>query len=274
MIVGRRHDRPFGKLRGSDDGSRIERDGRGPCLLAFHGFTGTTSEIRPVVDAVHARGYAVRAPLMPGHGETPHRLQDATLTHWTDAMQRELDDAIAKHQHVVLCGFSLGSLVAMELAARRPKGLLGLVLLGNALTLAPYVSGPLGFWHRRGWKLGDWYFLKLWSADLHDREQREKIAAYDRDPLRAAMEVYRAGLHCKDRLAHIDVPTLVIHGGRDKVCPVANVESVRKRLGAPEIRTKIFPKSAHMVAADIDRAEVSACVASYVEEMEKRFARR
>jgi carboxylesterase len=270
MIVGRTKSGPFGRIRGTDDGSRVDRAGSAPCFVAFHGFTGTTSEIRPVVDAVSARGFAVRAPLLPGHGETPDRLQDATFSHWTSAMQSELDAAIAEHEHVVLCGFSLGSLVAMELAARRPKGLLGLVLLGNALTLAPYVGGPLGFWHRRGWKLGDWYFLKLWSADLADKTQRERISAYDRDPLRAAMEVYRAGLSVRDRLHEIQVPTLVLHGGRDKVCPVANVERVRRGLGAREIRTKVFPKSAHMVAADVDRDEVSACVAAYVEEMAKR----
>ena len=270
MIVGRTRSGSFGRLRGTDDGRRIERDGRSPCFLAFHGFTGTTSEIRPVVEAVAARGFAARAPLLPGHGETPDRLQDATFAHWTDAMQRELDAARDRYGSVVLCGFSLGSLVAMELAARKPEGLRALVLLGNAVTLAPYVGGPLGFWHRRGWKLGDWYFLKLWSADLRDREQRARVAAYDRDPLRAAMEVYRAGLHCRKRLAHIDVPTHILHGARDKVGPVENVEHVRRALGSREIRTKIFPQSAHLVAADLERDEVSACVAAYVEEMEQR----
>jgi carboxylesterase len=158
----------------------------------------------------------------------------------------------------------------MELAARRPAGLLGLVLLGNALTLAPMVSVPLGFWDRRGWKLGDWYFLKLWSADLSDAEQRDKVAAYDRDPLRAAMEVYRAGLRCRERLGDIDVPTLVLHGGRDRVCPETNVELVRRGLGSRDVRTKVFPKSAHLVAADLDRDEVSACVAGWIEELDAR----
>ncbi len=273
MIVGRWHTERWGKLLGTDHPGPITKDGKGPCLVAFHGFTGTTSEIRSVVDAVAARGFAVHAPLMPGHGSTPDRLQDTSFETWTTAMQAELDAARARHERIVLCGFSLGSLVAMELAARKPEGLLGLVLLGNALTLAPYVSGPLGFWHRRGWKMGDWYFLKLWEADLHDRAQRKKIAAYDRDPIRAALEVYRAGLHCRERLRHIDVPTLVIHGGRDKVCPESNVELVRRALGTREIRTKIFPRSAHMVAADVDRHEVSACVSSWVEEISRRDAR-
>ena len=33
----------------------------------------------------------MRAPLLPGHGETPDRLQNATFSEWTDAMQAELD---------------------------------------------------------------------------------------------------------------------------------------------------------------------------------------
>ena len=271
MIVGRAHTDRTGKIVGSDDGKAFVRDGRSPCVVAFHGFTGTTSEIRPMLDVLAERGFAVRAPLLTGHGSHPAKLQDVTFDELVSEMQQELDAALAHHEHVVVAGFSLGSLVAMELAARRPTGLLGLVLLGNALTLSPIMSVPLGLADRAGWKLGDWYFLKLWNADLAEREQRARVSAYDRDPIRAALEVYRAGVRCRQRLAAIDVPALVIHGGRDKVCPASNLELARRGLGSRAVRTKLFPRSAHMVAADVDRAEVAACVASFVEEMEREM---
>jgi carboxylesterase len=268
-LVGRRHTERFGRLRGSDDGGPFARDGKGPCFVAFHGFTGTTSEIRPLLDAVATRGFAVHAPLLPGHGTSPHRLQEQTFDDWTSAMQSELDGVFAKHERVVLCGFSLGSLVAMELAARAPKGLVGLVLLGNALTLNAGLDTALGFAHRKNWKLPDWYFLKLWPADLRDRSQREKVTAYDRDPLRAALEVYRAGVRVKDRLASISVPTLILHGGRDRVCPQTNVERVKSAIGAKDVRSRIFPESAHMLAADLERDDVAREVVAFIEEQAK-----
>ena len=54
MIVGRSHTERRGRLVGTDDGAAIDRPGKEPRFLAFHGFTGTTSEIRPLVDAVSA----------------------------------------------------------------------------------------------------------------------------------------------------------------------------------------------------------------------------
>ena len=267
MIVGRKHTEQYGKIVGTDDGSAFVRDGRAPCVVAFHGFTGTTCEIRPMLDVLVERGFAVHAPLLTGHGSHPGKLQDVTFDELVTEMERELDVAREKHGHVVLAGFSLGSLVAMELAARRPNGLLGLVLLGNALTLVPAVSAALGFVDRRGWKLPDWYLLKLWSADIRDPEQRKRVSAYDRDPLRAALEVYRAGERVRSRLELIECPTLLLHGARDRVCPSSNVALVAAALGTREVRTRIYAKSAHLIAADHDRAEVADTVASFVESL-------
>jgi len=39
MIVGRRHTERTGRLLGSDDGGPFVREGRSPCVIAFHGFT-------------------------------------------------------------------------------------------------------------------------------------------------------------------------------------------------------------------------------------------
>ncbi len=267
MIVGSSHTRQNGKIVGTGDGSPFVRDGRAPCVVAFHGFTGTTAEIRPLLDVLVERGLAVHAPLLTGHGSHPSKLQDVTFDELVEEMATELETARKKHGHVVIAGFSLGSLVAMELAARRPQGLLGLVLLGNALTLTPPVSATLGFVDRRGWKLPDWYLLKLWSADVRDPEQKKKITSYDRDPLRAALEVYRAGVRVRERLGLVECPSLILHGGRDRVCPPSNVERVAEALGTSEVRTRIYARSGHLIAADHDRAEVASTVASFVEAL-------
>jgi carboxylesterase len=264
MIVGRSHTDKHGKLRGTEDGSAFHTEGKAPCIVAFHGFTGTTTEIRPLLDVLVAQGFAVHAPLLTGHGSHPAKLQDVTFDELVAEMQQELDVARERYGQVVIAGFSLGSLVAIELAARRPAGLLGLVLLGNALTLVPPMSAALGFVDRRGWKLPDWYLLKLFSADVRDPEQKTRISSYDRDPLRAAVEVYRAGVRVRERLGAITCPTLILHGGRDRLCPSSNVALAAAGLGTSDVRTRIYARSGHLIAADLDRADVAATVASFV----------
>ncbi len=267
MIVGRRHTDRFGCLVGTDSGAPFLHAGHAPCVVAFHGFTGTTSELKPLLVRLADRGYAVHAPLLPGHGSTPADLQAATFDVWASAMRREVEAARRRHGRVVLCGFSLGSLVAAEIAADRPEGLEGLVLLGNAVTLTAPVRALLGFVDRRSWTFPDWYLLKLWSADVRDPEQRKRIAAYDRDPLRAALEVYRAGRRVEARLPFIRTKTLIVHGKKDRVCPPTNVHLVAERLGTKDVTTKIYPGSAHLVAADVDRDAVAGDVVRFVDDI-------
>lgn len=270
MIVGRRHTERHGKLHGSGDGGVVHRGGSAPCVVGFHGFTGTTWEIRPMLDAVAKRGFAVRAPLLPGHGSSAATLQDLTFDAIASEMAIEMEKARAEHGHFVLAGFSLGSLVAMELAARKPEGLVGLVVLGNAITLNGPTRAALSFVDRRGWKLPDWYLLKPWAADLRDVSQRERIVAYDRDPIRAALEVYRGGVRVRGLLDRIACPTLVLHGGRDLVCPKGNAKLVADALGAHVVKTRIFAESGHMICADHERDDVGREVADFVASVAPR----
>lgn len=269
MIVGLRHTERSGCLVGTDSGAPFLEAGRAPCVLAFHGFTGTTSELRPMLERLSDRGYAVHAPLLPGHGSSPALLQHATFDVWVSAMKRELVAARRRHGRVVLCGFSLGSLVALELAAEDPEGLVGVVLLGNAVRLSAPLRVVLGSIARTSWTLPDWYMLKLWSADIRDRRQRGRIASYDRDPLRAALEVYRAGRRVETRLPYVRSPALILHGGKDRVCPPSNVRLVATRLGTKDVETRIYPESAHLVAADVDREDVADEVIRFVDRIER-----
>jgi esterase/lipase len=67
------------------------------------------------------------------------------------------------------------------------------------------------------------------------------------------------------RLGEIQCPTLILHGARDRVCPKANVALVAAALGTRDVRTRIYAKSAHLIAADHDRVDVADSVASFVE---------
>ncbi|MEO6573484.1 MAG: alpha/beta fold hydrolase, partial [Polyangiaceae bacterium] len=148
MIRGRRHTLENGRVLGGDDLEAVAIEGRSPCLLAFHGFTGTASELRPLIEAVAAKGYAVRVPLLPGHGTSPDALQAIGFEAMCEAMRLELELAARDHESVILCGFSLGSLVAMQLASEGHPKARALIVLGNALTLTAMSSAPLGLLDR------------------------------------------------------------------------------------------------------------------------------
>lgn len=55
--------------------------------LLVHGFTATTAEVRPFARFLHARGFTVAGPLMPGHGTTPYALNHTPWTAWVQAAE-------------------------------------------------------------------------------------------------------------------------------------------------------------------------------------------
>jgi carboxylesterase len=242
-------------------------DGRAPCVVALHGFGGTVAELRPLLDAMARAGYAVDAALLAGHGSRVEELQELGFDAWVDGARARMRAALEKHGRVVLLGFSLGSLVAMQLASEQPEGLAGLVVLGNALTLHPIMRVPLALWHRTGRPLPDVYLLKPLAGDLVDPTAMGSVVTYDRHPVRAALEVYLAGERVRERVGRIECPTLVLHGRRDRVCSWKNAVWLARHVGARDVSVRLFEKSAHVLAWDGERDEVAGEVVRFLGRM-------
>ncbi len=244
------------KMQGAGE-TQIFAQGRSPSVVAFHGFGGTAAELMPLLDRVAGAGYAVDAALLPGHGTSATLLQDTTFDDWVEASRARARAAAATHGRVVLLGFSLGSLIAMQIASERPDWLAGLVVLGNAVTLRLHSSLPLALIARTGWRVPDVYLLKPRAGDLVDPTLMETLVTYDRHPLRASLEVYQAGARVRAGVGQIDRPTLVLHGRRDAVCGWSNALWLADHIGTRDVSVRIFERSAHVLACDAERDEVA-----------------
>lgn len=241
--------------------------GRAPCVVALHGFGGTAAELRPLLDAIGQAGFALDAALLPGHGTRVEELQQATFARWLEAARGRARAALRAHGRVVLVGFSLGSLLAMELASERPEGLAGLVVLGNALTLRFPTGAALALLERLGRPAPDVYLLKPRAGDLVDPAAMGTLVSYDRHPLRAALEVYRAGARVRALVGRIACPTLILHGRRDAVCSWRNAPWLAERIGAEDVSVRVFERSAHVLACDGERDAVAGEVTAFLERL-------
>jgi carboxylesterase len=239
--------------------------GQDLCLVGFHGFTGTAAEIRPLLEAAADAGYSVDAACMDGHGTRPEDLQHKTFDDWLAAARKRVEAAAETYGRVVLLGFSLGSLVAMQIASERPAGLAGLVVLGNALTLTPGSRWPMKLWALSGRPVPDVYLVKPRAGDLVDYACEEQLVTYDRHPLRAAMEVYRAGFRVQGVVGRIDCPTLVLHGRRDGVCSWRNAPWLAEHLGTRDVTVSLYDRSAHVLAWDGERQAVARDLVKFLE---------
>ena len=252
------------RMLGTEDGGSFRAEGRAPCVLAFHGFGGTVSEIGPLVRGIAAAGYAVRAPLLPGHGTHVVELQDGRFAEWSAFARRELEDALREEGSVVLLGFSLGSLIAIRLASERHAGVAGLVAIGNPLALNPMLGVPFAVVEAMNLELPDAYVIKPRPADIVDTAAARELRTYDRHPVRAALEVFRATRLVRHEAPRVRCPTLVLHGAKDRVCGVRGARWLAEHVASKDVTLRIYARSAHVVARDHDKDAVLADTRAFV----------
>jgi carboxylesterase len=248
-----------GRLTGSAAPSEIEVSGSGPRVLALHGFGGTPFEVEAVLDSARALGLGGLAPLLPGHGTHAKSLASTRFPDWATAAERALERV---GPEVILAGFSLGSLLALHLAAKRPEAVKALILLGNATWLtAPFPRWALVLAERL--HLPDFLMPKK-GSDIGDDASRLSHVSYDAHPVHAAIEVRRTGERIRDELGRVRCPTLILHGARDRTCPVSNAWRVAERLGSDDCRVVIFPRSRHVLTRDVERRDVRREIDSFL----------
>ncbi|MCB1941833.1 MAG: alpha/beta hydrolase [Candidatus Accumulibacter sp.] len=111
-----------------------------PPLLLIHGAANDRDCWQKVAGGLSAAGCAVLAPDLPGHGLSagPPLRSIAALADWLAALL----DAAGVEQ-AVLVGHSMGSLVALECAARHPQRVSRLALLGTSAPM-PVAEALLG----------------------------------------------------------------------------------------------------------------------------------
>lgn len=170
-----------------------ERAGKGAPLLLLHGNGEDHTIFRETIPLL-AQGWEVIAPDSRGHGQS-----EAAPLHYAD-MARDVAALI----HVlglpnpILCGFSDGGIVGLELALRYPGLLRGLILCGaNAdpagLCFTSRAAMRVGYWFTRDPKLRLMLTEpNLTAADLHALTTPTLVLAGQRDLIRPAHTRYLA----------------------------------------------------------------------------------
>jgi len=105
--------------------------GRVGALLS-HGFTGTTSSMRPWAEHLAAGGLTVCAPRLPGHGTQWQDLNRTGFADWYGELERALDDLLTRCDSVFVMGLSMGGTLALRLAELRQE-VAGVVVVNASL---------------------------------------------------------------------------------------------------------------------------------------------
>jgi carboxylesterase len=245
-------------------------------VLLVHGFTGTPFEMRPLGEHLARAGFTVYAPRLEGHGTTSEALLATRAADWIrtvdDALARLLGDGrVAK---IYVCGLSLGGLLTLDLARRRPEVVAALTAIATPLWLTLASELAIRVTRRLGGP-PNFVLPKMAGSDIADptlRRLNDRAQGSVGLPLPSVVSLHELAGQVKARLGEVRAPALCIHARKDHVAPYACLEALVRGLGsAGSIESLTLERSFHVSTLDYDRDTIFAAVAAHAE---RAFAAR
>lgn len=248
----------------------------GPVAVLLHGLTGSPWDLKPLAEGLANAGWRVHAPRQAGHTDS-ESLAQTSWQGWYETAEGVVESARRPGQRTLVVGFSMGSLVALRLAALRPEWLAGLVVLGVPIQqprwhivfaellvrlrrASPLLAARIGHHHKE-------------RSDARSEAMALRLKNLEDMPYESILELGRLQDEVRPLLPRIRTPTLVMHGAFDHSAPVEGSARVSQALGASEVRRVVLTRSYHHVIRDIEGELACAEILRFAERARARAGR-
>lgn len=247
----------------------VEVRGQGFPVLCLHGHPGSAASLSVFTSHLSQR-FQTFAPDLRGYGQSQTK-QDFTMV---DHLQ-DLEGLLDRWQisQCLVLGWSLGGILAMELALKFPERVRGLILIATAarplsnhppITNADYLYTAIASilnWLRPGWQ---WnietfgkrslyrYLLGQHSTTAYQYLAAEALPAYlqTSSAARKALSVaLRAGYNRLEEIQQIQCPSLVLAAAEDRhITPESSLETAHH---LPNADWTCYQQTAHLFPWEI-----------------------
>jgi len=242
-------------------------------LVVVHGYQDHSNRIQPLAAGLTGQGYAVYSFDLRGHGRSPGLR--GHVESWADYREdlRAFLALVGVQQAgrpVFLAGHSMGGLIALEYALRHPEGLKGVIALAPALATVskPLQTAIARIASRLAPRLSQTVKLDLTAVS----RDPEVVRANENDPLRHTLgsarwgaEFFDAIAWCQANAASLRLPLLLLYGDADRLTPPAGSRRFFEAVTFPDKERHEYPGAYHLIFDDINRAEVLADLAGWLE---------
>lgn len=227
-------------------------------LLLLHGFTSTPQSVRHVGHRVHEMTDAtVSCPLLAGHGESPVALAATNQQDWVSSAETALDALLQRCSSVVVGGLSLGATLALNLAARMPDRISGVISINGSTGLyRPEVVAPL-------YDQGGPDNVPGIGSDIADPNGYE--TCYDVIPRGTLKERFILTNATGALLPLLRQPILVIQSRTDHVVDPQNAIRIACNVASDDVRLCWLRKSWHVATLDYDQDFIASEMSDFIE---------
>jgi acylglycerol lipase len=235
-------------------------------VVLVHGAGEHSGRYEHVAERLVGDGYAVHALDHRGHGRSqgPRALIDRVDHAVTDL--NALVSAAVQHESaasipVLMVGHSMGAMIALRYACDYQHRLDGLAVSGALASID--ASAALRIVGRAISAVAPKLGLIEIDSSLISRD-RAVVDAYRADPLvhhgklpaRTAAEIADTVASFPDQVPQITIPTLIMYGTEDRLCPPAGSEMLGERIGAADKQVIPYPGLYHEIFNEPERDAV------------------
>jgi carboxylesterase len=225
------------------------QDGPNGGVLLIHGYMGTVQTVRDWALAFARAGFAVEAPLLPGHGTSP---EDLLNTQWSDYLQCAEDfykQLEQRHGRVFVGGICTGFSIAALLSARHAETVAGLISVN-------------GFFRRpKHWNpdfLTDMLksnrqFFPWFNGKTVEDPDAPALIGYERSPIMPLLSMGTSASELSQRLGDIRCPILVFTSRLDTVLAPDETEPEWFKEVPGPIEHVWLERSRHVATMDYDK---------------------
>ena len=231
-------------------------------ILLVHGWTSTPYELRRLGTYLNEQGYTVYAPILTGHGTMPKDLEGVHWTDWLLDIKKAYEKLKQENKKVYVCGTSIGSNLAILLAAENPD-IAGLVLMATPYKIKFEFPAVL---FARFLLLFRKYNKKHYPPTFGLSSTITRLISYQTYPIRSALEVHEIIQKSVESLPKITQPCLIIQSAHDHIVQRKSLEEIYKKINS-KIKKKVYiPRAYHTFISDIKVGHIFENILEFIKE--------
>lgn len=218
-------------------------------ILLIHGFGGSVWEVEPLGAVLRKKGFTVLSTKLSGHGGSRSELRRASGKAWIASAQRDLDTLRQETDQVFILGFSLGGLIAINLAIDNPVA--GIATLNS----------PIYCWHKR-------QILRNTVQDLRSGNRahiRHYLESSVKFPWQTLLNFQRVLSTTKERLKELRCPIFIAQGVLDDTASPRSADYILAHAGSKDKRLCRYPASGHLICHEPDSEALFRDLSGFIE---------
>lgn len=219
--------------------------------LVIHGFGGGIHEIESLADHLKEEGYQVECPRLKGHTGNRTHMKKATYQDWIASAETELLRLRQKTDDVILIGFSMGGLIAVNLACK------------YKVRAIVTINTPIYYWELKR-------VVQNIAEDVKYKKSehiRRYLSAQKASPMVSMINFLKLLNMTKTKFNKIDVPFFAAQAKDDDTVKIKSASYIMENISSGIKQVKYYEKGGHLLLKSSTAPKVIADVEEFIDSL-------